>query len=456
MIGWTIEDWSRAYREGAKPEELLKTLLDSLPAQDVAWISRIDAAGLAAQIAAARARQAAGAKLPLFGVPCAVKDNMDFVGLPTTVACPGIAYEPKAHAPCVASLIEAGAIILGKTNLDQFATGLCGARTPYGAVPNAFDPAYVVGGSSGGSASVVARGLVPFALASDTAGSVRVPAGLNNLIGLKPTRGIVSTTGVYPASRTLDCVSVLATTVADARAIYDLIAGYDEADAYSRQRPAEPAKPFAQAPRFAVPDSPEFFGDKQSQAAYEQALEKLTAFGATCVPISFEIFDAASQLFYGDAFVGERFAALEKVYTEQPDAMLPIIYDIISAAKKYSASDAFNALYKQADLKRRAEHLMADFDALIVPTAPTHIRIADLEKDPIKLNSLMSRYTNFVNILDLSAIALPAAFREDGLPQGITVIGPAFADEALWEFGEKFEAFARLPRGAFEKAATAS
>jgi allophanate hydrolase len=452
MFGWTIANWRRAFDEGSAPETLLFELRDLLPAGDPAWISRIDKEALKGRLAAAAERREAarskGADLPLYGVPCAIKDNMDVVGLPTTAACPGFAYQPTANAFVVQRLIEAGAIIIGKTNLDQFATGLCGVRTPYGAVPNAFDPAYVSGGSSAGSASVVARGLVPFALASDTAGSVRVPAGLNNIIGLKPTRGAWSTTGVVPASRSLDCVSVLATTVEDACIVYDIVAGYDEADAYSRKAPEGALAPWPAQPRLGIPAVPDFCGDAQSQAAYDAALKQLEAFGAILVPLPWDVFDAANALFYADAFVGERYAALEDFATKQPDAMLPIILDIIAGAKKYSAADAFRAIYRQAELKRQADTIMATVDALLVPTAPTHLRIADVEADPIKLNSLMSRYTNFVNILDFSALALPAGFRADGLPLGVTLIGPAWAERALCDFGARFEASLALPRGA--------
>jgi allophanate hydrolase len=452
MLGWTIDDWRRAF-EAAAPLDLLCSLLESLTPGDPAWISLFDRNGLEAQLAAAgQKREAAksqGLDLPLYGVPCAIKDNIDVVGLSTTAACPAFAYRPTANAFVVQRLMDAGAIVIGKTNLDQFATGLCGVRSPYGAVPNVFDPAYVCGGSSAGSASVVARGLVPFAIGSDTAGSVRVPAGLNNVIGFKPTRGAWSTTGVVPASRTLDCVSVLATTVRDACTVDDIVAGYDAGDAYSRQQPMGGPSPWPAQPRFGIPDVPDFCGDGQTQAAYEAALKKLEAFGVALVPIAFDVFDAASALFYKDAFVGERYAAVEDFAAKHPDGMMPLIRDIIAGAKQYSASDAFRAIYKQADLKRKADQIMAGLDALLVPTAPVHLKIADVEADPIKLNSLMSRYTNFVNLLDFSALALPAGFREDGLPFGITLIGPAWGERRLCDFGARFETYLDLPRGAW-------
>jgi allophanate hydrolase len=453
MLGWTIDEWRRAL-EGAAPLELLSLLLDRLTPGDPAWISLFDKSGLEAQLAAATQKremaQSKGLDLPLYGVPCAIKDNIDVIGLPTTAACPAFAYRPQANAFVAQRLMDAGAIVIGKTNLDQFATGLCGIRTPYGAVPNAFDPAYVSGGSSAGSASVVARGLVPFAIGSDTAGSVRVPAGLNNIIGFKPTRGAWSTTGVVPASRTLDCVSVLTTTVEDACTIDDIVAGYDAEDAYSRQQPrGEQPSPWPAQPRFGIPELPDFCGDGQTQAAYEAALKKLEAFGVVLVPIAFDVFDAATALFYKDAFVGERYAAVEDFAAKHPDGMMPLIRDIIAGAKQYSASDAFRAIYKQADLKRKADRIMANLEALLVPTAPVHLKIADVEADPIRLNSLMSRYTNFVNLLDFSALALPAGFRQDGLPFGVTLIGPAWAERRLCDFGARFETYLDLPRGAW-------
>jgi allophanate hydrolase len=242
---------------------------------------------------------------------------------------------------------------------------------------------------------------------------------------------------------------VLTTKVKDACAIDDIVAGYDEDDAYSRQLPlGGPPLPWPAQPRFGIPDVPDFCGDLQTQAAYQAALTKLEAFGAILVPIAFDVFDAASALFYKDAFVGERYAAVEDFAAKHPDGMLPLIRDIIAGAKQYSASDAFRAIYKQADLKRKADQIMARLDALLVPTAPVHLKIADVEADPIRLNSLMSRYTNFVNLLDFSALALPAGFREDGLPFGITLIGPAWAERKLCDFGARFVTYMDLPRGA--------
>ena len=453
MIGSTIPEWLDAYRGGATPESLVGEVLDRVPPGDAAFISRINRDDLARQVAAlAIRRRAAGGglgALPLYGVPFAVKDNIDVEGLPTTAACAEFAYAPERSATVVERLVAAGAIVIGKTNLDQFATGLVGTRSPYGAVPNSFDPAFVSGGSSSGSASVVARGLVPFALGTDTAGSGRVPAGLNNIVGLKPTRGALSGTGVVPACRTLDCVSVMALTVGDARAVYAVAAGDDPADAYSRRAPADAVTRRVPArPRFGIPGRPEFHGDRQSEAAWRTALGAIDALGATCVPIDFGILDQVAALLYDGPWVAERYAAIEDMATRRPEAMHPVVREVIFRARGFSAADTFQAMYRLAALTRQADALIAGVDALLVPTAPTHLRRVEVEADPIRLNSRLGTYTNFVNLLDWSALALPAGFRSDGLPFGITFIAAAWSDLALCELGERWQRHAAWPRGA--------
>ena len=374
-----------------------------------------------------------------------MKDNIDVEGLPTTAACPAFAFAPERSAAVVQRLVAAGAIVIGKTNLDQFATGLVGTRSPYGAVPNSFDAAYVSGGSSSGSASVVARGLVPFALGTDTAGSGRVPAGLNNIVGLKPTRGALSGMGVVPACRTLDCVSVLALTVDDARAVYAVAAGYDPADAYSRPAPTDAAaRRLPGNPRFAVPAEPEFYGDRQSRSAYEAALARCDALGATCVPIDFAVFDQVAALLYDGPWVAERYVAIEALARRQPDAIHPVVREIVLGATAFSAADTFKAIYRLAELKREADRLIAAFDALLVPTAPTHLLMTAVQADPIRLNSRLGKYTNFVNLLDWCALSLPAGFRDDGLPFGVTLIAPAWGEWALCEFGARWQSSLRM------------
>jgi allophanate hydrolase len=452
MIGSTISEWLDAYRGGATPEALVGKLLDRLPSGDVALISTISRDELARQLATLAVRRTAAGDedaLPLYGIPFAVKDNIDVEGLPTTAACPEFAYAPARSATVVERLVEAGAIVVGKTNLDQFATGLVGTRSPYGAVPNTFDPAYVSGGSSSGSASVVARGLVPFALGTDTAGSGRVPAGLNNIVGLKPTRGALSGTGVVPACRTLDCVSVMALTVGDARAVYAVAAGDDPTDAYSRRAPADAvARRMPAHPRLGIPARPEFHGDGQSEAAWQAALGAIGALGATCVPCDFGVLDQVAALLYEGPWVAERYAAIEDIVARRPEVMDPVVREIILRARGFSAADAFKAMYRLAALRGQADALIAGVDALLVPTAPTHLRTADVETDPIRLNSRLGTYTNFVNLLDWSALALPAGFRSDGLPFGITFIAPAWSDLALCELGERWQRHVAWPRGA--------
>ena len=452
MIGWTITEWLDAYESGATPLTLLPDLLRSLSADDPAWITLVDQEYLLRQIGLLAARSPATidrVRLPLYGVPFAVKDNIDVAGIPTTAACPAFEYLPPANAFVVERLIRAGAIVIGKTNLDQFATGLVGVRSPYGAVPNSFNPEYVSGGSSAGSAVVVARGLVPFSLGTDTAGSGRVPAGLNNIVGLKPTRGALSNSGVVPACRSLDCVSIFATTVADAQTVYGAALGFDAADGFSREVATSAVMQSMPAqPRFGIPKHPEFYGDSQSEAAYHAALKQIAELGAQCVPLDFALFDQVAALLYDGPWVAERYAAIREFIETGAMAIHPVVREIIFRAKQFSAADAFAAMYRLGDLKRRADALLASVDALLVPTAPTHYTIAAVEADPIRLNSHFGKYTNFVNLLDWSALSLPAGFRTDGLPFGVTIIGPAWVEMALAEFGGRWQAHVGLPRGA--------
>jgi len=442
--GWTLADWQAAYREhGAQPAELLGRLVAGLQADDPAWICRADAACLQEQLdtLARQLAQADGdlARLPLYGVPFAIKDNIDAAGWPTTAACPAFAYTAAQDADVVRRLRAAGAILIGKTNLDQFATGLVGTRSPHGAVPNTFDPAYISGGSSSGSASVVARGLAAFALGTDTAGSGRVPAGFNNIVGLKPSRGWLSTRGVVPACRTLDCVSIFALTVGDADTVAMLAGGYDAHDPYSRPAPAMPAQ-LARQPRLAIPAEPEFHGDAQAQAAYERSLDALRTLGATLHPIDFAPFRQLADLLYQGPWVAERYAAVRALHERAPDAIEPVVRGIVEQAARYSAVDAFEAEYRRAALARVIQQTLAGYDAMVVPTSPSIYTIAQLREEPVALNTRLGVYTNFANLADLSALALPAGMRADGLPCGITLIGPAWHDRALAEFGRRWEA----------------
>jgi allophanate hydrolase len=453
--GWTIADWRQAYAAGASPAELLAGSVEP-DAQDAgadnAWISRLDRARLDVQLQylAGRVREVGGdlRRLPLYGVPFAVKDNIDAAGWPTTAGSPVFAYHPDRDATVVARLRHAGAILVGKTNLDQFATGLVGTRSPYGPVANSFDPAYISGGSSSGSASVVARGLAAFALGTDTAGSGRVPAGFNNVVGLKPTRGWLSTAGVVPACRTLDCVSVFALTVDDASLVAEVAGGYDDKDPYSRERPCMPARSWPAAPRLAVPAQAEFFGDEQARRVFDASLAELARMGATIEPIDFEPFEALARLLYEGPWVAERMAAVEDLWRQDPDAIHPVVRGIVEQAARYSAIDAFKAEYRRAELARIIQDALKDFDALVAPTSPSIYTIEQLLADPVVLNSRLGYYTNFANLADLSALALPAGMRQDGLPAGITLIGLAWQDGALAAFGRAWQQRRGLPLGA--------
>lgn len=451
--GFTLREWQQHYR-GA-PDSLRTTLslvMGSLSQNDNAWIYLATAEQLEAQIlhleALRHQHEGSLSALPLFGVPFAVKDNMDIAGWPTTAACPAFAYTAEADATVIANLKAKGAIVIGKTNLDQFATGLVGTRSPYGAVPNTFNPDYVSGGSSSGSASVLARGLVAFSLGTDTAGSGRVPAGFNNVVGLKPTKGWLSNTGVVPACRLNDSVSIFALTVADAQAVAQAAGGFDAADAYSRRNPFTAPVAMSPHPRFAVPDSLEFFGDALAEFEFDQALERLNSSGITLVPVDFTPFrELAEQLYYG-AWVAERTVAVGEIFEESPEAMDPIVRGIVANGLNYTASDAWRAEYLRAELSRKINLTLEGFDALVVPTSPTIRTQQELVQEPVLYNSQFGIYTNFTNLADLSALALPSSLRADGLPAGITLIAPAWHDDALASFGRQWQRSLNLPLGA--------
>ncbi len=390
--------------------------------------------------------------LPLYGIPVAVKDNIDVKGLPTTAACPAFAYRPHRDATAVARVRAAGALILGKTNLDQFATGLVGTRTPYGIGRNLFDDRLIPGGSSTGSALAVAAGFTPLALGTDTAGSGRVPAGFANIVGLKPSCGMVSTAGLVPACRTLDCVSVFALTVDDAMTMLGVIAGADAADPYSRARPLPAVAPMPRGVRLGVPLPGErlFFGDKISAAAYDEALARLAELGAKIVEIDIEPFYAAARLLYEGPWVAERFLTAKDLIASSPESLHPVTRQIILAGAHGTAADAFAAFYQLEVLRRVRDHTFRSIDALVLPTAPTIYTVEQVLADPIHLNSRLGTYTNFVNLLDLCGLAVPASMRDDGIPFGITLLARAGEDAALAAIGREFHAATGLPLGALK------
>ncbi len=403
-------------------------------------------------LAEARKLQAAGkTDLPLYGVPVAVKDNIDVAGLPTTAACPAFSYMPSHDATTVARLRAAGAIIVGKTNLDQFATGLVGVRSPYGVPRNAFDDDLIPGGSSSGSAVAVGAGLVPLALGTDTAGSGRVPAGFNNIVGLKPSLGLFSTFGVVPACRTLDCVSVFALTVDDAWLAASVMAGPDRADSYSRNRPLGRPGAMPEGLTIGAPIAGQrlFFGDKQYEAGYSAALERLARLGCKVVEVDIEPLYETARLLYEGPWVAERTITAQKLLASDPDAIHPVTREITVGGLRPTAIDAFAAFYKLERLRRVSEYIFAhQIDALALPTAPTTYTVKQVLADPIQLNSRLGTYTNFVNLLDLCGLALPASMTEAGLPFGITLLAPGGQDARLAEIGRVFHADTQLPLGA--------
>lgn len=420
--------------------------LKEAPGGDPAWIHVASPAQLDEQLAALAGRDPA--RCPLYGISFAVKDNIDVAGWPTTAACPGFAHVAGRTADVVAALIEAGAILLGKTNLDQFATGLVGTRSPYGAVPNTFSPDHVSGGSSSGSASVVARGLVHFSLGTDTAGSGRVPAGFNNLVGLKPTPGIVSNEGVLPACRTLDCVSVFALTADDAALVLEQIA----ADARTLEAaprfhpPASPRYGFGPAPRLGVPDAP-FFGSDAYRRAFGDSVAHAEGLGLPVSAFEMAPLSEVARLLYEGPWVVERQIVAGDAIARGIAGIDPVVAKVISAGSRYSAADAFSALYRVREIGASLAGIWDRFDALMVPTAPGLPTMADVAAEPVLRNSELGFYTNFVNLLGWSAVAVPAGITDEGLPFGVTFIGPGGSDRALLTLAQAWQRSLGLPLG---------
>ena len=424
------------------PLALVESLLDRFAGEDShrIWISRLDAEALRGY---ARALEGGDvASLPLYGIPFAIKDNIDLAGLPTTAACPEFAYTPERNATVVQRLIDAGAIPLGKTNLDQFATGLNGTRSPYGACRNAFNPDFISGGSSSGSAVAVALGLASFSLGTDTAGSGRVPAAFNNLVGHKPSCGALSTRGVVPACRSLDAVSIFALTAEDAERVLAVAAGFDAEDEYSR--PLAPhGFDFGRAPgfRFGVPMAKdlEFFGNAEAARLFGEAVARVKSLGGTPVEVDLAPFLDTARLLYGGPWVAERYLAIRDFFDAQPDKVFPPVREIIAGGRNVSAADTFAHLYKLRAFKRVCDAVWNDIDVMLTPTAGTIYRVDEMQADPIRLNSNLGYYTNFMNLLDLAATAVPAGFQNDGLPFGVTLIAPPHQDGPLLHLASRMQ-----------------
>lgn len=387
---------------------------------------------------------------PLWGVPFVIKDNIDVAGRPTTAACPDFAYTPDETAFVVKRLQEAGALLIGKANLDQFATGLVGVRTPYGAPKNAIDPQIVPGGSSGGSGVSVAHGIASFSLGTDTAGSGRVPAALNNIVGLKPTLGALSATGVVPACRTLDTISVFALTVSDAYAAYSAAAVYDPADAYARDiaTPAIVAPPKELKIGIPSQDSIRFEGDTVQAASFADTVTRLKDTGAEIVEIDFAPLYEIAQMLYFGTWVAERYVATESLMASNPDALFPVTRKIIGSAVGKTAADSFKDFYKLKDLIASVEPAIEACDLLCVPSIPTFATVADLEIDPMGPNNMLGTYTNFVNLMDMCGIAVPTPERSDRRPGSVTILAQAGADAKTAALAAKIEAWGSRTLGA--------
>ena len=432
MLDLSLDSLSSAYASGdLTPSILAARLCDAIDAYEAVdpavWIHRISKQVMLDRAAELEA-DAVADRGPLFGIPFAIKDNVDVAGLPSTMGCPEPLYIAKKTSFAVQRLLDAGAILVGKTNLDQFATGLVGVRSPYGAPRCVFDKDYVSGGSSSGSAVAVAAGLASFSFGTDTAGSGRVPAGFNNIVGIKPTRGILSTSGVFPANKTLDCLSIFALSAGDGDRIRRVAEGFDAEDPFSRT--AVPVSLPLEKPRIGIPrpDQLTFFGDTAAAEIFNAAVEQAKTLGWEVVPFDYEPFGATAQLLYGSAWVAERLAAV-KPYLDK--GLHPVTRQIISGAGDYDAADAFEAIYAAEHLRTRCTEIAEGFDLILVPTSPTIYRVDAVEADPITLNSNLGTYTNFVNLLDMAAVSVPAGFRANGLPFGVTLVGPGQSDGAL-------------------------
>lgn len=437
------------------PRDVIEAVYDRIeayadPAVFLALVSRADA------LAAAEALGGFDGNLALWGIPVAVKDNIDVAGLPTTVACPDAGYLPAVDAPAVAALRAAGAIVIGKTNLDQWATGLNGTRSPAGTPRNPWRSDLIPGGSSSGSGVAVAAGLVSAALGTDTAGSGRVPAAMGSIVGLKPSRGLVSARGVYPACASLDCVSVFALTVADAALVASCFGPLDLEDPYSRPLPPLPAvveQAALRGVRLAVPAgvADDFFGDVDFSQAWRAVLGELAAQGVTLIELDLSDFYRAGTMLYGGAWLAERYAALQPVLDSRPEAVEPSVRAIVSAGAQVTAGEVFASLRELEGLRRDARSALSDVDALLVPTVGGVFTVEQMRSDPVALNQRLGRFTTFTNLLDLAAIAVPAAVVGEGahsVPFGVTLQAPAGADAKLAALGAAIESLLGLTLGA--------
>jgi len=390
-------------------------------------------------------------KYPLFGLPFGVKDNIDVAGFPTTAACPKFAYTPWDSNPPIDAIMKAGGVLLGKNNMDQFASGLVGVRSPYGIPENPFNKDYVPGGSSSGAGVAVSTGQVSFCIGTDTAGSGRVPAAFTNVVGLKPTKGLFSTRGVVPACRSLDCTSVFALTADDAWSVKLIMEGFDEEDEYSRRKVDVPLPTGPLT--IGVPRQLQFYGwDTQvARALYEEALNIVrTRLGANIVEIDFRPFTETARSLYEGPFIAERLSPLKEFYASNAKDCHPVTASILERGKSFSAADTFTAFRRLEKLKKEAWKIWrtAGLHALIVPTTSVTPTIHSIEQVPISYNTVLGYYTNFVNLLDMCGMAVPNGFLPSGVPNGVTFLAPAWEDELTYQLGRRFQYVRNLPLGA--------
>jgi len=457
VSGWSSEasldlsTLASVYQSGeVSPRAVLETVLKRIAAyrDRSVWIHRLSSEAVLVRADDVAQRRAAGEKLPLFGIPFAIKDAIDVAGYPTTAGCPAYCHTAERTAPAVQNLLDAGAILVGKTNLDQFGTGLAGDRSPYGICHNVFNPSYISGGSSSGSAVAMAAGLVSFALGTDTAGSGRVPAGCNNIVGFKPTPGTISTEGVVPSCKSLDCVSIFALTADDARSVFSVAIGEN----LPRRGEAPDACPLP--PSFAVPrdEDLEFFGDKGFETSFHQAIGRMEQLGWQRMTFDFQPFREVTSLLYEGPWLAERLAGLSDFMRDHAAGMHPVTRTVIQGGARYSAADYFRSSYRLKELREICLKVFDQADMLVLPTMPTCPTLADVQSDSVAWSRRLGHYTNFVNLLGLAAIAVPAAFTERGLPFGITMIGPVGSDERLLEWGMTWQRHVNLPLGATRQA----
>jgi allophanate hydrolase len=425
---------ARACRSGQlRPIDVVVDVLDRIERspRPEAWLHVVPRGDLEVRAAQLAAIGAERESMPLFGVPFAVKDNIDVAGLPTTAGCPAYRYVPETSAGVVSRLVAAGAVVIGKTHMDQFATGLVGTRSPHGPCRNAYNGEYISGGSSSGSAVVVAQRLVGFALGTDTAGSGRVPAALNGVVGLKPSRGLLSLDGVVPACASLDCVSIFSARCETAGVI--LAIARDDPPPSSGVGTVERF-------RFGVPAARELDDvDAEGRKLFDQGVERLCAIGGERVEIDFEPFRAVSSLLYSGPWIAERLAAVGDFVAAHPEAVDATVATLLRAASGLTARQAFEGMHALEKLNKATAPIWKEIDLLVVPTVARTFRIDEVMRRPIDTNAQLGVYNNFVNLLDLCGCTVPVGLRESGVPAGITLCAPRLSEALLLGVGARLE-----------------